>query len=159
MWFSQYLTKYDVYNIKYTNMEVSIVTLPAKASMNVKLGNHTCMVRPNMCNLMEKWWIFASFSNFSKSKAFVENFIRTKFILHKKCFLMSIFSSRKISLMFFNLCWKNCEKPFVGGHNHFEGKGASGDKNQYELFCKKWGFKYFSYNIFSKEKKEQYSLK
>ncbi len=32
---------------------------------------------------------------------------------------------------------KNCENPFVGGHDRFEGKRALGDKNQYNLFCRK----------------------
>ncbi len=53
--------------------------------------------------------------------------------------------------MFFNLCWKNCEKPFVGEHGHFEGKGMTSDKNQHKLFCKKWGFEYFSYNNLKKK--------
>ncbi len=34
---------------------------------------------------------------------------------------------------------ENCEKPFVKGYNRFEGKGASGDKNQYNFFCRKRG--------------------
>ncbi len=83
-----------------------------------------------------------SFSNFSKNYAFGENFMRIKFILHKIFFRISILSSRKTSRMFFNLCWKNCEKPFVGGNDHFEGKGVYSDKNQNKLFCKKWGFEY-----------------
>ncbi len=78
--------------------------------------------------------------------------IRTKFILHKIFFRMSILLSSKTSWMFFNLWWKNCEKPFVGGCDHFEGKWASGYKNQYNLFCRKWGFKYFSFNNFLKKK-------
>ncbi len=36
----------------------------------------------------------------------------------------------------------------MGGHDHFEGKGVSDDKNQYKLFYKKLGFEYFSYNNF-----------
>ncbi len=94
-----------------------------------------------------------SFCNFSKSNAFGENFIRTKFILHKILFRMSILSSRETSQMFFNLCWKSCEKPFVGRYDHFEGKGVPGDKNRYKLFCKKWGFEYFLCNNFFKKKK------
>ncbi len=100
--------------------------------------------------------IMHSFFNFSKSNAFGENFIRTKFFLHKIFFWMSILSSRKTSRMSFNLCWKNCEIPFVGGHDHFEGKGVPGNKNQYKFFCKKWGFKYFSCNNFFKKKIKQY---
>ncbi len=74
--------------------------------------------------------------NFSKSNTFGENFIRTKFIFRQIFFPLSILLSRKTSLMFFSLFWKNCEKPFAGGHDHFEGKGLSGNKNQYKLFCK-----------------------
>ncbi len=32
---------------------------------------------------------------------------------------------------------KNFEKPFAGGHDPFGGKRESGDKNQYNLFCRK----------------------
>ncbi len=35
----------------------------------------------------------------------------------------------------------------------FWGEGVYGDKNYYKLFCKKWGFKYFSYNNFLLKKK------
>ncbi len=38
----------------------------------------------------------------------------------------------------------------VGGHDCFKGKGAFGDKNQYNLFCRKWGFEYFLFNNFFK---------
>ncbi len=38
--------------------------------------------------------------------------------------------------------------PFVGGHDRFEEVGASGEKNEYNLFCRQWGFKYFSFDIF-----------
>ncbi len=89
-----------------------------------------------------------SFCNFSKSNAFGKNFISTKFILHKIFFRMSILSSRKTLQIFFDLCWKNCENSFVGRRDHFEGKEASDDKNQYKLFCKKWVFEYFLYNNF-----------
>ncbi len=93
--------------------------------------------------------LLQSFYNCTKSNAFGENFIRTKFILHKIFFRMSILPSKKTSLIFFSLFWKNCEKLFV----HFEGKGVSGNKNQYKLFCKKWVFKYFLHNNLKKQKK------
>ncbi len=73
--------------------------------------------------LRRNYGFLHSCCNFSKSNAFGENFIKTKFILHKIFFRMSLLSSRKPSRMFFNLCWKNCEKQFVWGHDHFEGKG------------------------------------
>ncbi len=46
---------------------------------------------------------------------------------------------------------KTAKTPFVGvgGHDCFEGRGASGDKNQYNLFC--WHqqrSEYFSFNNF-----------
>ncbi len=44
-----------------------------------------------------------SFHNFLKSNAFGENLIRTKFILHKIFFQVSILSSNKILWMLFNL--------------------------------------------------------
>ncbi len=50
------------------------------------------------------------------------------------------------------------KNPFVGGHDRFEGKGASGDKNQYNLFCRHPGFEYFSFKIFF-SKKKQYFIK
>ncbi len=40
----------------------------------------------------------------------------------------------------------------MGGHNHFEGKGMSGDKNQYNIFCMIRGFEYFSFDNFFKKK-------
>ncbi len=103
---------------------------------NVKLGNCACVVRPTV-TLRRNDGFLHSFYNFLKSNAFGENFIRTKFILHKIFFQMSILLSRKTLRMFFNLCWKNFEKSFMGGHDHFEGKGVSGNKNKYKLFCKK----------------------
>ncbi len=56
--------------------------------------------------------------------------------------------------MFFNFCRKNCEKPFTERHDCFE-KGSSDDTNQYNLFCRKLGFKYFLFNNFSKKKKKK----
>ncbi len=43
---------------------------------------------------------------------------------------------------------KTAKNLFVGGHDHFEGRGASGDKNQYNLFCRHRRFEYFSFNNF-----------
>ncbi len=97
-----------------------------------------------------------SFCNFSKSNAFGENFLRTKFILHKIFFQMSILSSRKTRADVLQFMLKNCKKPFVRGHDHFEGKGVSGDKNQFNLFCRKWGIEYFSFNNFFKQKKNNF---
>ncbi len=31
---------------------------------------------------------------------------------------------------------KTAKNPFVGGYGSFEGRGAPGDKNQYNLFCR-----------------------
>ncbi len=52
---------------------------------------------------------------------------------------------------------KNCKKPSKGGHGCFERKGASSDKNQYNLFGSKGGLKYFSLNNFFKKKKTYFS--
>ncbi len=41
---------------------------------------------------------------------------------------------------------------FVGGHDRFEGRGASGDKNQYNLFCRYRRFEYFLSNNFLPKK-------
>ncbi len=89
-----------------------------------------------------------SFRNFSKSNVFSKHLIRTKFILYKIFFRVSILSSNKTSWMFFNLRLKNWEKLFVGGHDHFEGKGRLATKININLFCGKWGFGYFSVNNF-----------
>ncbi len=113
-------------------------------AMNVKLGNHAYVSDLIHVTLWRNDGFLHSFCNFSKSNAFDENFLRTKFILHKIFFRISVLSNRKTLLMFFSLCWENCEKSFIGGHDHFKWKGVSGDKNQYKLFCKKWGFEYFS---------------
>ncbi len=61
----------------------------------------------SVCLLMEKWRIFTFIPWFlSKGNAFNENFIRTKFILRKIFFRMSILSSSKTLWMFFNLHFK-----------------------------------------------------
>ncbi len=91
-----------------------------------------------------------SYCNFSKSNAFSENFVRTKFILHKIFFLMSILSSRKTSRMLFNLCWKNCEKQFVWGHDHFEGKGCLATKINTNFFERNEVLNIFHITIFKK---------
>ncbi len=52
--------------------------------------------------------------------------------------------------MFFNLRWKNCEKSFVGGRDHFE-KGVAGDKNQYEHFARNEILNIFHLTIFSRK--------
>ncbi len=93
-----------------------------------------------------------SFCNFSKSNTCGENFIRTKFILHKLFFWMRILSSRKTSCCSLIYVEKILKTHFMGGYDHFKEKKLSGDKKQYKLFCKKWGFEYFSYNNFSKRK-------
>ncbi len=52
-----------------------------------------------------------------------------------------------------SLFGKNWEKPFEREHDCFEGKGASGDKNQYDsfFFCRKRGFEYSSFKNFLKK--------
>ncbi len=49
---------------------------------------------------------------------------------------------------------KIAKNPFVEGHDRFEGRGASGDRNQYNLYCRHRRFKYFSFNNFLEEKKK-----
>ncbi len=71
--------------------------------MNVKLGNTPAWSDLIHATLWKNDGIFHSFCNFSKSNAFGKNFIRTKLILHKIFFRMSILSSRKTSCIFFNL--------------------------------------------------------
>ncbi len=94
------------------------------------------------------------FYNFSKSNAFGKNF-RTKFILHKIFFRMSILSSRKTLRMFFNLCWKICEKPFVGEHDHFEERGCLATKINIMFFVRNEVSNIFHITI----KKKQYFQK
>ncbi len=54
--------------------------------------------------------------------------------------------------MFFNLCWKNCEKPFVEGHDHFEWKGVSGViKININFFVRNEVLNIFYVTIFSKK--------
>ncbi len=47
---------------------------------------------------------------------------------------------------------KTAKNPFVGGHDPSEGKGASGDKNQCNLFCRHRRSEYFSFNNFFEKK-------
>ncbi len=93
-----------------------------------------------------------SFCNFSKSNAFGKNFSRTKFILHKIFFRTGTLSNGKTSLMFFNLYRKNWEKPFVGGHDHFEGKGCPATKININFFVGKEVLNIFHVTNFSKKK-------
>ncbi len=57
----------------------------------------------------------------------------------------TIFSKKAVFLE------KMAKNPFVGGRGHYEGRGASGDKNQYNLFCRHRRSKYFSSNNFFKK--------
>ncbi len=43
----------------------------------------------------------------------------------------------------------------MGGHDHFERKGVSGNKNQYTLFWEKWNFGGFLFDSFFKKKKKK----
>ncbi len=89
-----------------------------------------------ICVISRRNEFLHSFCNFSKNNPFDKNFIRTKFILHEIFFRMSILSSRETSWMFFNLCWKNCEKLFVGGHDHFQGKRCLATKINVDFFVR-----------------------
>ncbi len=42
---------------------------------------------------------------------------------------------------------KTTKNPVVGGHDSFEGRGAPGDKNQYNPFCRHRRFEYFLSNM------------
>ncbi len=46
---------------------------------------------------------------------------------------------------------KTLKNPFVRGHIRFEGRGAPGDKNQYNLFGRHRRFEYFLSNNFFKK--------
>ncbi len=88
-----------------------------------------------------------SFCNSSKNNALGENFMKTKFILHKVFFQTSILLSRKTLWMLLNLCRKNCEKPFS---DQFEGRVVSNEKNQYKFFLRNEVLNIFCVTIFSK---------
>ncbi len=46
---------------------------------------------------------------------------------------------------------RTAKNPFVGGRDRFAGRGTSGDKIQYNLFCRCWSFEYLSLtNFFEK---------
>ncbi len=107
--------------------------------------------------LWRNYGFLHSFCNFSKSYVFGENFVRTKFILHKIFFWMSVLSSRKTLRMSFNLCWKNCEKPFVGEHDHFVEKGCLATKINVHFLVKKEIWNIFRVTIFSKKNKTIFS--
>ncbi len=48
---------------------------------------------------------------------------------------------------------KTAKNSFVGEHDLFEGRGAPGEKNQYNLLCRHRRFEYFlSNNFFEKNK-------
>ncbi len=100
-----------------------------------------------------------SFGNFSKSNAFGENFIRTKFILHKIFSRMSTLSRRKYHADIFQFMFEKIVK------NHLwlditilRGRGCLATKININLFCEKWGFEYFSYNNFFKKNKKRNNI-
>ncbi len=105
-----------------------------------------------MLTLLRNNGFLHSFRNFWKSNAFSKNLIRTNFILHKSFFRMSIFSSSKISWMFFNLRWRNCKKHLWEDISLLRGRGRLVAKINITLFCRKWGFEYFSLKNFFKKK-------
>ncbi len=53
--------------------------------------------------------------------------------------------------MFFNLCWKNCGKSFVGGHVNFDGKGCLATKININFFVRNEVLNIFHTTIFSKK--------
>ncbi len=92
-----------------------------------------------------------SFGNFSKSNAIGENFIRTKFILHKIFLQMSILSSRKTLWMFFNLCWKNCENHLWEDMTILRGSGRLTTKINVNFFVRIEFLNIFHITIFSEK--------
>ncbi len=90
------------------------------------------------------------FHNFSRSNAFSNNLIKMKFILPKIFFQTSMLLNNKTSWMFFNLHWKNCEKPFVGGHDRFEGTGRLATKINITFFVRNEVLNTFHLTIFLK---------
>ncbi len=96
-----------------------------------------------------------SFRNFSKSNALGKNLIRTKFILHKIFFWMSILLSSKTLTIFFNLHNKICEIPFVGERDRFEGRGSLATKINKTFFVENKGLNIFRFTIFWKKKNFQ----
>ncbi len=126
---------------------------PEYKAMNVKLGTAPAWSDLIHVTLWRNDGFLHLFFNFSKSNAFGENFIRTKFILIKFFFKWVYFWAEKFlgcSAIYVEKIVKNHSG---GRYDHFEGKGLSGDKNQHRLFCKKWGFEYFSCNNLKKKKK------
>ncbi len=121
--------------------------------MIVKLGFCACVVRPSTC-LWRNDGFLHSFCNFSKNDAFGKNSSRTKFILHEIFFRLSILSSRLTSWCS-SIYVKKIAKTIGRRTWPFCREGVSGVKNQYNVFCRCWGFEYFSYNNFFK-KNEQY---
>ncbi len=66
------------------------------------------------------------FSQIASYILFIQFELGTRYFITKEVF-------QKGSTYF----WKKTGKQFVGWHNHFERKGVSGDKNQYNLLCRK----------------------
>ncbi len=71
-----------------------------------------------------------SFCNFSKSNAFGENFIRTKFILHKNFFSNECTFEQENLALCSSIYVEKIEKKnrFCNERDYFEEKGVSSDK-------------------------------
>ncbi len=94
----------------------NFLKLSRKNGQNQSLLEYKAMNVERQCRIFVKPWsdsilialwrndgLLDSFYNFSNSNRFRENLIRTKFILHKIFFRMSILSCSKTLCMFFNL--------------------------------------------------------
>ncbi len=96
-------------------------------------------------------WFLHSFCNFLKSNAFGENFIRTKFILHKIFFQMSTLSSRKtlgyssiyVEKIVINHLWEDM--------TILRGRGFQATKININFFVRNELLNIFHITIFSKK--------
>ncbi len=86
-----------------------------------KATSHLCctVVRLNTHSLMEKWVFLHLFHDCSKSNIFSENLIKTKFILHKISFRMSIFSSSETLANVLQFTFKNNAPRFSVYNNYY----------------------------------------
>ncbi len=82
-----------------------------------------------------------------------DHFVGNGGVLHKN--LIQLFLSWGTKYFITKQDFSYYKKSFVGGHDWFERKGTSGDKNEYNLSCRKWNSEYFSSINFFKKKTKQ----
>ncbi len=87
--------------------------------MNVKLGNSPTVVRPNTCNLMEKWWIFSYISernnDYSDTLDFRRGWVGEVGVV--TCFVLKVPDYESAMLIYLCICICICIRSYDTGRS------------------------------------------